>query len=155
LKYTKLCTICKREQPLSEYHNDSRKKDGKDSRCKLCKKEQAAKAREDNYFIEYIRTKKGECKSKDILFDLDADYLESLWTGKCAITGHTIQYGKKGSGSHHKDHAHLDRSIPDLGYVKGNVAWVSGRINRIKYNATIEELSDILNYMIKERERKR
>ena len=151
MMYTKVCNICRRDQPLAAYHNDKRKKDGKDNRCKLCKSEQAAKAREDNYFFEYTRTKKGECTSKSIPYNLDAEFLESIWTGNCAITGHSIQYGKKGSGSHHKDHAHLDRFNPDLGYTKGNVAWVSGRINRIKYNATIQELSDILNYMIKEK----
>jgi len=148
---TKVCTLCSREQPLEAFHVNKHQASGRDSRCKICKKEKARKDREDNYFKEYTKTKKGECSSKGYPFNLTAEYIEELWTGTCAITGHTIQYGKKGSGSHHKDHAHLDRFDPDLGYIKGNVAWVSGRINRIKYNATVEELSDILNYMLKGR----
>lgn len=34
----------------------------------------------------------------------------------------------------------LDKIIPKLGYVKGNVWVVSNKANRIKSNATIEEL---------------
>jgi hypothetical protein len=43
--------------------------------------------------------------------------------------------------------AHLDRINPEKGYVIGNVNWISGRANRIKYNATIYELESILSYM--------
>lgn len=34
----------------------------------------------------------------------------------------------------------LDRLIPHLGYVPGNVAWVSWRANMLKCDATLEEL---------------
>ena len=33
------------------------------------------------------------------------------------------------------------------GYIKGNVAWISGRANRIKYDASIEELRQIVDWM--------
>jgi hypothetical protein len=44
----------------------------------------------------------------------------------------------------------LDKLIPALGYVKGNVYVISHRANRIKGDASIEELSAIVRY-IKER----
>ena len=37
--------------------------------------------------------------------------------------------------------------IPDKGYVKGNVHWISRRANRIKSDATVEELEKIISYM--------
>jgi hypothetical protein len=40
----------------------------------------------------------------------------------------------------------LDRINNNLGYVPGNVIVVSDRANRIKNNATIEELEKIVNY---------
>ena len=46
----------------------------------------------------------------------------------------------------------LDRIIPEKGYVKGNVAWISGKANRIKSDYTKQELSDkirILQNLIK------
>lgn len=41
----------------------------------------------------------------------------------------------------------LDRINPSLGYVKGNIAVISYRANRIKNNATVDELRKILTYM--------
>lgn len=37
----------------------------------------------------------------------------------------------------------LDKIVPELGYVKGNIAVISQRANRIKNNATVDELGKI------------
>ncbi|ATS93370.1 endonuclease [Ralstonia phage DU_RP_I] len=37
----------------------------------------------------------------------------------------------------------LDRLIPELGYVPGNVEWMSCRANRIKNDSTYEELERV------------
>lgn len=41
----------------------------------------------------------------------------------------------------------LDRIIPELGYVKGNIAVISSRANRLKNDSSIEELEALLDYM--------
>lgn len=41
----------------------------------------------------------------------------------------------------------LDRKDPTKGYVRGNVAWISFRANRIKSDASQQELERILNYV--------
>jgi hypothetical protein len=41
----------------------------------------------------------------------------------------------------------LDRKIPELGYVKGNIHVVSWRANRLKSDSTVPELEMILKYM--------
>lgn len=41
----------------------------------------------------------------------------------------------------------LDRFIPELGYVKGNVTVISLRANSIKKNATVEEVRALLTWM--------
>lgn len=43
--------------------------------------------------------------------------------------------------------AELDRFTPELGYVKGNVAFLSRRANRLKNNTTTHELRQLLNWM--------
>lgn len=43
--------------------------------------------------------------------------------------------------------ASLDRVIPSLGYIKGNVCVITRRANQIKNDATIEELELVLAYM--------
>lgn len=41
----------------------------------------------------------------------------------------------------------IDKIIPSLGYVKGNVEVISHRANQLKQDGTIEELELILKYM--------
>lgn len=41
----------------------------------------------------------------------------------------------------------LDRFVPNLGYVKGNIRVISFRANRLKSDATIDEMRQVLAYM--------
>ena len=41
----------------------------------------------------------------------------------------------------------VDRIIPELGYVKGNIQIISFKANRIKGHATINELELIIKYI--------
>ncbi len=41
----------------------------------------------------------------------------------------------------------LDKVIPKLGYIKGNVRMISFRANRLKNNATLSDIQGILSYM--------
>lgn len=43
----------------------------------------------------------------------------------------------------------LDRIINDKGYVKGNVAIISNRANRLKSNITIDQARNLVEYMEK------
>lgn len=45
----------------------------------------------------------------------------------------------------------LDRIIPKLGYVKGNVAVISQKANRIKNDATAEEVGKVYSWLNKQR----
>lgn len=40
----------------------------------------------------------------------------------------------------------LDRIVPEKGYVKGNVAVISHKANRIKNNGSLEELEAVVSY---------
>ena len=41
----------------------------------------------------------------------------------------------------------VDRIIPKLGYVKGNIRFISYKANRIKNDATVEILENLIKYM--------
>lgn len=41
----------------------------------------------------------------------------------------------------------IDRIIPELGYVKGNIAVISNRANTLKRDASVEELEKVVAYM--------
>ena len=41
----------------------------------------------------------------------------------------------------------VDRMIPSLGYIKGNICIISHRANMLKNSASVAEMEAILNYM--------
>lgn len=141
-----VCRICKRELPDSYFSKSKVNKTGLDYRCRDCRKIESRDYRKNHYFPAYCRTKKSECKRKGIEYNLTPEYLESIWTGICPIFNIPIEKASQGPGSHLHS-AHLDRLDPNKGYVIGNVSWISGRANRIKYNATVEELRAIADWM--------
>ena len=60
----------------------------------------------------------------------------------CPLLGMELDYqGGGGAGSTKPNSPSLDRVIPDLGYVPGNVQVISYRANTMKNAATIEELT--------------
>lgn len=80
---------------------------------------------------------KGKAKEKGLAFNLTEEFLKSIWTGKCALSGMDISLWMTNRREEH--HAELDRIIPDKGYVQSNVIWVSRRFNRIKQDGTADE----------------
>ena len=62
----------------------------------------------------------------------------------CPILGVPFVWGTK---KNHELSPSVDRMIPKLGYVKNNIRFISYKANRIKNNATIEILQNLINYM--------
>lgn len=71
---------------------------------------------------------------KELPFEITLEYVLNLPSETCPILGHNLEWG---TGSPHT--ASLDRLIPELGYIEGNVQWVSWRANTLKNSATKEE----------------
>lgn len=138
----RVCNICNLEKELSCFHKPAK---GTEYRCKSCKSDLAKKNRKEDYFKHYCSTKKSECKRKGYNYNLTPEYLESIWTKVCPVFGMELFRASEGMGS--AKSAHLDRIDPTKGYVFDNVHWISGRANRIKYDATIEELRQIADWM--------
>ena len=55
---------------------------------------------------------------------------------------------KSGTNGDRENSPSLDRIIPSLGYVKGNIMVISTRANVIKNNATTEELGKIYHFLL-------
>lgn len=103
---------------------------------------------EEAPFRMYAITKRSWCRKREVAFEVSGEYLESIWTGTCPVFGTKLNIPMKDARGRGSDHtAHLDRLEPSLGYVKGNVAWLSGRANRIKYDATLGELKQLVEWM--------
>jgi hypothetical protein len=88
---------------------------------------------------------KYRAKQNNIPFDLTKD--DIVIPKVCPVLGIEIKQlsmddePKKG---YHPNSPSLDRIIPGLGYVKGNVRVISARANLLKNDATISELELVL-----------
>ena len=86
---------------------------------------------------------KTRAEEKNLPFDLDAEYVMSIWPedGKCPALGITLVRGGKDGKRGATDYSpSLDRINPELGYVRGNVQWLSKLANAIKQNATPDQI---------------
>ena len=139
----KQCNVCQEVKPLSQFHKSKTNRLGVNPACKPCRSSIQAGKYRANWFHKVAVLKKSWCKKNGIPFDLDGQYLESLWTPTCPAFGtEFVMHDKKNDFS-----PALDRLVPELGYVKGNVVWLSARANRIKYDASVEELKMVLAYV--------
>ena len=94
------------------------------------------------YRALWLSNTKARAKKKGLPFDLT---LEDLFFPKtCPVLGIPLV---ERSGSFSDNSPSLDRTVPTQGYVKGNVAIMSYRANRIKCHATLAELKAIVAYM--------
>lgn len=100
-----------------------------------------------------VHSIKNRCRRANIPFSMSVDDLEL--PAKCPVLGITLVYDKP---SHYRKYGgspmvamesfpSIDRVIPELGYVSGNVRVISMRANRIKNDGTLEEHKKIVRYI--------
>lgn len=112
--------------------------------CNICRNNINNKRIHSNYRL-YVQKQLAQIKHRaakqHIPFDLDAEYLISLWDkqgGLCFYTDSKLNINNK--IKHNIDSASLDKIVPELGYIKGNVVWCTQRINVMKNDATLDEM---------------
>lgn len=148
---TRWCTTCERSKPKADFYV------GKDNTCKACQQARCsqwyrnnkayhrervdlfhAKERSTNPVRGMLRRKRGSCKARGVHFDLSVSDLTA--PEFCPVLGVPLDYTSTDCSP---NSATLDRIDPSKGYVRGNVAIISFKANRIKSNATPEELEAI------------
>jgi hypothetical protein len=65
----------------------------------------------------------------------------------CPILGLKLNYEWSGKGIRDNSKATLDKVVPELGYIPGNVYVISWRANKLKCDMTLVELKKIMNYI--------
>lgn len=115
----------------------------RESLCRKCRSENVRRIhRERVWYYKWWFLKK-RAQIKKLPFNLTPEYLRSIWTGVCPVFGHRISFHKKRSYWS----AEIDRVIPELGYVMGNVVWLSSRANRLKNNGSLDELKQLTGWL--------
>jgi len=89
-----------------------------------------------------IRSIKARAKRLNIPFAITKDDIQIPKI--CPVLGIELKLGVGGVKPWSPS---VDRIIPSLGYIKGNISVISWRANELKHNASIEELEKVLIYM--------
>jgi hypothetical protein len=100
------------------------------------------KWRDNNQEANLWYNARTRAKKLGILFNIDVSDIRI--PNYCPVLGLEL---KKGNGVVANNSPSLDRVIPELGYVKGNVEVISMRANRLKNDATLEEMRNLLKYL--------
>jgi hypothetical protein len=161
----KICSTCKVAKNLECFHKESRRKDGLRLNCKSCQsvaaksyrtdnKESVAKMKADWYVknreseikkrklkrrsnpeVQMLALAKHRAKRDGIPFDIElADIHIPEY---CPVLKIKIQVAMKNSEDYSPS---LDKIVPELGYVKGNIQVISRLANLMKNSASLEQL---------------
>ena len=158
----KKCRNCKINKPIESYQKWIHPKNNKEyirHTCRSCinlrtqKRKTPAdlraqsirekKRREDPAYRMYHGAKQ-RAKKQNLPFDLDQKYIKDLIPTHCPVFGIPLI---NGTDIFHDNSLSLDKLIPCKGYVKGNVCVICDRANRIKRDATLDELKKLVYYI--------
>lgn len=93
-----------------------------------------------------INTIRSNCKRTGIPFNITIDDFIPV-PEYCPVFGTKLDFKEKAKGQRTNNSPSMDRIIPELGYVKGNVVIISWRANRIKNDGTWEEHAKISEFI--------
>lgn len=138
----KRCSKCKQTLPASLFRKNADKTDGLNVHCNMCS---CASLRTPNGKKRRMcYTAKRRAKELNLPFNITPEDFDM--PTHCPILGIRLCLTHNPGGP--KDDApSLDRIIPSLGYVKGNVIVISQRANRIKNDSSIEELKKVVDFL--------
>lgn len=101
---------------------------------------------ERNWPSAQCRLKRYYAKKKNLPFDLEPSDL--VIPEVCPVFGFPL---KINASTHNKDDSpSIDRIDPTKGYTKGNVVVISQKANRIKNDATLEEIGQVYFWLKKQ-----
>ena len=103
----------------------------------------------DIHIGRFFQEAKSRAQNKNVPFTVTLKYLREMAGDHCPVFGHKFVWGRShlGKGKTTGDSPSLDRIIPELGYVPGNVVFISHNANRIKNNATEKELYAVADWL--------
>jgi hypothetical protein len=138
-KGTRLCTKCNILKPLDYFHKHSKCKGGFNPVCKECRKVITKEQWKDSS-LEYkiLNRSRSRASQKNIPFNLEL--CDIIIPKECPIFKVPFIYNDKDWS------ASIDRINPNLGYTKGNIMIISNKANRIKSDATLDDLKQIVSF---------
>ena len=140
------CLQCHKMLPFSEFGKNRNLWGGVTNQCKPCRKV-ISKKYYDKWLRNNVETRmlcsaKSRAKSQGVPFAITVS--DIVIPEVCPVLGiKIVRNGGKGNPATPS----LDRFVPELGYVPGNIHVISWRANWIKQNSTNEEIQKLANWM--------
>ena len=142
------CSKCGKRQPRENFK--TRQYSDRvvhQSFCRTCENEENT-TRKYKDLTSYYRQKCSNARSKakkaGLPFDLTIEYLLEMHfkqEGKCFLTGRELCCERNQKNERRSSETcSLDKIVPELGYVKGNVLLVIDKVNRVKADCTLDEM---------------
>jgi hypothetical protein len=156
LRKFKLCNKCNKELSFNKFRE--RKDTGwKDinykfrySYCRECEKKRFKEAYKKDPIPQMLSNSKIRAKAKKLPHNITSDDIREVWPKDniCPVLKKPFEMGFK-SGKTKSMAPSLDKIIPSKGYTKDNIVVISDIVNRLKSDASLEDLKKIINFYIK------
>ncbi|MDC1169271.1 hypothetical protein OAT14_02405, partial [Candidatus Pelagibacter ubique] len=117
------------------------------NKCKDCEVNRARNRYSTNPIPQMLSNSRIRAKRKGILHTINTEYLELIWPkdNRCPVLGNLFEMGYKNGKSKNLSPS-LDRIVPKKGYIPGNLVIVSDIVNRLKSDASLEDMEKILKF---------
>lgn len=112
--------------------------------CKTCDGQDAVRWMRQNPERTMLNAARKRAKEQGIPFAITVS--DIVIPKICPVLRHPFEQGTR---AEHDWSPSLDRKIPQLGYVPGNVQVISYKANRLKSDASIADLKRLIRYMRK------
>lgn len=156
MRKEKNCNSCNKVKHYSLFRKKNNKSGWKDikgdirySYCKNCEAKRMEERYKKNPIPQMLSNSRIRAKNKNIPYNIATKDINDIWPkdNKCPVLNINFEMGYKNKKT--KSHApSLDRIEPKKGYVKGNILVVCDIVNRLKSDASIEDLRKISNFFI-------
>lgn len=159
----RVCSGCAKDKKSEEFRlikksSSSRgwldyKNNKRYTQCKSCENKKMSIRYREKPWVQVYSGRKKHAKKHGIPFTITQEYLKNLFEtmpDKCPVLGvpfkrHDIKKLTNKTKSPYS--TSLDRVVPSKGYVPGNLVIISDWANRIKQDATIEQVEMLYKYL--------
>lgn len=162
---TKHCPGCNTTLPVTDFHKDKKTPSGLRCWCKVCVRKRFLEFKgKDNYVVrlqkyatarktqrantpatvwafDSYHNAKARAQKQGIQFDLTKEWLLENLNDVCPLLGVPFTYGM---GKTTPATPTIDRKDPKKGYTQDNCWVISAKANRIKTDASVEEITRVL-----------
>lgn len=138
---SKKCRGCNQDKDIVEFWLVKKYYDGFDYKCKSCRSNEY----NNTYISKMFSRAKKRAKETNVPFTITKEDISV--PDVCPVLGIPLEFGGGTGVENRANSPSLDRIIPELGYVPGNIAVISYRANLLKSNGTLEEHKMLVEWL--------